>query len=191
MGALVDAFNVMTADLKRLREREAQSERESAWRGMARQVAHEIKNPLTPMKLMLQQLQATAKTDPAFAREMIEPTTKVVLEQIDALARIASDFAAFARFPPRAIAPVRPERGAALRGRGPLRPERRVRRDRRADLADDLPPVRWDRDELRRVFVNLVGERRRGARRGQGAGPRGRPVPPRSTVPRTAATASS
>src|SRR5262249_2968213 len=106
VGALVDAFNVMTADLERLREREAQAQRETAWRGMARQVAHEIKNPLTPMKLMLQQLLATSREDPRAAAEMIEPTAKVVLDQIETLARIASDFSAFARFPPRTLVDV-------------------------------------------------------------------------------------
>jgi len=156
VGALVDAFNVMTADLKRLREREAQSERESAWRGMARQVAHEIKNPLTPMKLMLQQLAATSRSDPSFATQMIEPTTKVVLEQIDALARIASDFSAFARFPPRAIEALdvnEQVRSVAVLYAG----GESAREQIETDLASDLPGVRWDRDEVSRVFVNLVG----------------------------------
>ncbi|MFO0931680.1 MAG: ATP-binding protein [Planctomycetota bacterium] len=156
VGALVDAFNMMTADLKRLREREAQSERESAWRGMARQVAHEIKNPLTPMKLMLQQLAATSRSDPPFATQMIEPTTKVVLEQIDALARIASDFSAFARFPPRAIEAL--DVNELLRSVAVLYAGGESARERiETDLAGDLPTVRWDRDELSRVFVNLVG----------------------------------
>src|SRR4029077_5928505 len=103
IGSLVAAFNHMTSELKEVRARAASAEREAAWRGMARQVAHEIKNPLTPMKLMLQQLVATAKTDPEYAAKSLESTAKVVLEQIDALSRIASDFSAFARFPPRNV----------------------------------------------------------------------------------------
>jgi signal transduction histidine kinase len=125
---------------------------------MARQVAHEIKNPLTPMKQMLQQLTATSKSDPRFAAEMIEPTAKVVLEQIDTLARIASDFAAFARFPPRTLVSVDVNdvlRSVALLYAGGESASPAAARVE-TELGPDLPPVRWDRDELRRVFVNLV-----------------------------------
>ncbi|MCC7139030.1 MAG: HAMP domain-containing protein [Planctomycetes bacterium] len=155
VGGLVRAFNAMAGDLKRLREREALAEREQAWRGMARQVAHEIKNPLTPMKLMLQQLVATSRQDPRAAAGMIEPTAKVVLEQIDTLSRIASDFSAFARFPPRSLVEVDVNdvlRSVALLYTG----GESARETIETDLAPDLPAVRWDRDELRRVFVNLV-----------------------------------
>jgi len=154
LGTLVNAFNSMTGELRSARDRAAKAEREAAWRGMARQVAHEIKNPLTPMKLMLQQLQATAKTDPAFAREMLEPTTRVLLEQIDALSRIASDFAAFARFPPRTLRPC--DLNDVLRSVVALYGTEQHEATVTADLADGLPPVRWDQDELRRVFLNLV-----------------------------------
>ena len=155
IGRLVRGFNEMTADLQKAREQAAKAERETAWRGMARQVAHEIKNPLTPMKLMLQQLQATAAADPRLLAGLVEPTVRVSLEQIDALSRIASDFAAFARFPPRALVDVPVNdvlRSVATLYGGAEGAEAQVT----TDLADDLPPVRWDRDELRRVFVNLV-----------------------------------
>jgi signal transduction histidine kinase len=122
---------------------------------MARQVAHEIKNPLTPMKLMLQQLQATARADPASAARAIEDTARVVLQQVDALARIAGDFSAFARFPPRDVRDV--DVGETLRSVCALYAGSQ---DGRADVEcavePGLPPVRWDADELRRVFVNLV-----------------------------------
>jgi nitrogen fixation/metabolism regulation signal transduction histidine kinase len=159
IGRLVSAFNKMTSDLRVARALAAEAEREAAWRGMARQIAHEIKNPLTPMKLLLQQLLATAKDDPAYAAQTAAPTARVVLEQIDALARIAGDFSAFARFPPRRLEDVdvddvlrsvvalysaAPEGGDAPRATV------------EAALAGGLPAVRWDRDELRRVFVNLV-----------------------------------
>ncbi|HVG93102.1 MAG TPA: HAMP domain-containing sensor histidine kinase, partial [Planctomycetota bacterium] len=155
IGDLIADFDRMTADLRRARERAAVAERETAWRGMARQIAHEIKNPLTPMKLMLQQLLATARSDPRYATEMIEPTARVVLEQIDGLSRIAGDFAAFARFPPRALRDVDVDdvlRSVALLYAGgessPVRVE--------TDLGGGLPAVRWDEDEIRRVYMNLV-----------------------------------
>jgi signal transduction histidine kinase len=122
---------------------------------MARQVAHEIKNPLTPMKLMLQQLQATARADPAAAARAIEETARVVLEQVDALARIAGDFSAFARFPPRRV--VDADVGAMLRSVAALYAgSEQGRAEVEASPAEGLPAVRWDADELRRVFVNLV-----------------------------------
>jgi signal transduction histidine kinase len=155
VGRLVHAFNRMTAELQEARARAAVAEREAAWRGMARQVAHEIKNPLTPMKLMLQQLQATARADPAAALRTIEETARVVLEQIDALARIAGDFSAFARFPPRRV--VDADVGAILRSVAALYAgSEQGKAEVEADVAEGLPTVRWDADELRRVFVNLV-----------------------------------
>ncbi len=155
LGSLVTAFNRMTQDLKDVRARAAKAEREAAWRGMARQVAHEIKNPLTPMKLLLQQLLATREKDPALAAEMVEPLARTVLEQVETLRRIAGDFSAFARFPPRTLRDVDVNRVlasvAALYAAGPDAQAAVSTR-----LAEDLPPVRWDEDELRRVFVNLV-----------------------------------
>ena len=177
LGTLVNAFNSMTGELRSARDRAAKAEREAAWRGMARQVAHEIKNPLTPMKLMLQQLQATAKTDPAFAREMLEPTTRVLLEQIDALSRIASDFAAFARFPPRTLRPcdlndvlrsvVALYGTEQARGDGHRRPRRRA-------PAGPVGPGR-----AAPGVPQPGGERGPGPRPGEGPGARGGALAPR------------
>src|SRR5204862_7252430 len=78
-----------------------------------------------------------------------------VLEQIDALTRIANDFSAFARFPPRSLSDV--DVNDVLRSVGTLYSGGESEgAEVVTDLADGLPAVRWDRDELRRVFVNLV-----------------------------------
>lgn len=77
----------------------ARNERELAWREMARQVAHEIKNPLTPMKLNIQQLQrARSANDPRFD-EYFSRVTKTLVEQIDTLSKIATEFSNFAQIP--------------------------------------------------------------------------------------------
>ncbi|HET6226248.1 MAG TPA: ATP-binding protein, partial [Bacteroidia bacterium] len=77
----------------------AKSERESAWREMAKQVAHEIKNPLTPMKLSLQHLQRTWKDHAPDMDKKMEQVTKTIIDQIDTLSSIATEFSNFAKMP--------------------------------------------------------------------------------------------
>lgn len=97
VGELVLHYNQMMDALAESTERLARSEREMAWKTMARQVAHEINNPLTPMKLTLQQLQRTKGTerfDAAFDR-----STQLLIDQIDNLSHIAKSFSDFAKMP--------------------------------------------------------------------------------------------
>lgn len=97
VGEIVTHYNQMMDALAESTERLARSEREMAWRTMARQVAHEINNPLTPMKLTLQQLQRTKGTerfDNAFDR-----STQLLIDQIDNLSHIAKSFSDFAKMP--------------------------------------------------------------------------------------------
>ena len=99
IGSLVKEYNKMIAALEHSAQRLAQSERESAWREMAKQVAHEIKNPLTPLKLGLQLLEKSWKDkDPKFDLKF-ERFSKSFVEQIESLASIASEFSAFAKMP--------------------------------------------------------------------------------------------
>ena len=77
----------------------ARSERESAWREMAQQVAHEIKNPLTPMKLSVQHLQRAWNEKSGNLDELFQRISKTMIEQIDALSNIASEFSNFAKMP--------------------------------------------------------------------------------------------
>jgi two-component system, NtrC family, nitrogen regulation sensor histidine kinase NtrY len=99
IGRLVAEYNQMAAKLEESAEKLRQSEREGAWREMAKQVAHEIKNPLTPMKLSIQYLQQVQRSEPERARSMIERVSKTLVEQIDNLARIAAAFSDFAKMP--------------------------------------------------------------------------------------------
>jgi len=77
----------------------AKSERESAWREMAKQVAHEIKNPLTPMKLSIQHLQRASQNNASNKEELADRVTKTLIEQIDTLTKIANEFSTFAQMP--------------------------------------------------------------------------------------------
>lgn len=99
IGKLVSEYNAMLVKLEQSANLLAQSERESAWREMAKQVAHEIKNPLTPMKLNLQYLQHLIKNNPDDFKEKFENASSVIIEQIDTLAAIATEFSNFAKFP--------------------------------------------------------------------------------------------
>lgn len=99
IGILVKEYNNKLEELAFAAQQIAQSERESAWREMAKQVAHEIKNPLTPMKLNLQQLQRAFDPSDPDAKSKINRVAKSIIEQIDALATIANEFSHFAKMP--------------------------------------------------------------------------------------------
>lgn len=96
IGELVKEYNKMVLKLDKSAEALAKSEREGAWRQMARQVAHEIKNPLTPMKLSIQYLQKAINTNSPNVKEMTTNVARTLVEQIDHLSKIASDFSQFA-----------------------------------------------------------------------------------------------
>ncbi len=99
IGSLIKEYNKMIAALENSAQKLAQSERENAWREMAKQVAHEIKNPLTPLKLGLQLLEKSWKDkDPKFDIKF-ERFSKSFVEQIDSLSKIASEFSNFAKMP--------------------------------------------------------------------------------------------
>ncbi len=98
LGQLVKAYNKMTDDLEHSTRLLAESEREHAWREMARQIAHEIKNPLTPMKLSIQHLIRMKKMGAENWQEKFEPLAASLIEQIDILSNTASEFSSFAKF---------------------------------------------------------------------------------------------
>ena len=96
IGGLIKEYNRMVAQLEESAAALAKSEREGAWREMARQVAHEIKNPLTPMKLSIQYLQKANNSDAGNVKELTANVAKTLVEQIDHLSKIAADFSQFA-----------------------------------------------------------------------------------------------
>ncbi len=104
IGMLVSEYNRMVANLEESKTALARSEKESAWREMAKQVAHEIKNPLTPMKLTLQQMEKNLQEGP-MGGDKVKKSLEVLLRQVEILNTIASSFSTFARMP--ALAPHR------------------------------------------------------------------------------------
>ena len=96
---LLDGFNAMTSELQKNQNDIAELERETAWKEMAKQVAHEIKNPLTPMKLSVQQLVAAYNDKKTEFDEILKKLSQALLNQIDNLSLIASEFSSFAKMP--------------------------------------------------------------------------------------------
>jgi signal transduction histidine kinase len=113
IGLLVREYNTMLTKLEASKRELAAQEKEAAWREMARQVAHEIKNPLTPMKLSLQFLQKAITERRANAEELIGRISQTLITQIDVLSDIATSFSTFTNLP--AMRPERLDIAAVLR----------------------------------------------------------------------------
>ena len=97
ISALVEAYNLMVRDLDESSKRVAQAERDKAWSEMARQVAHEIKNPLTPIKLQIQRVIRLREKGDAQWGEKFDAIAPVILESIDSLTDTANEFSTFAK----------------------------------------------------------------------------------------------
>jgi two-component system, NtrC family, nitrogen regulation sensor histidine kinase NtrY len=154
IGELIRDYNRMVTELDKSAELLARSERESAWREMAKQIAHEIKNPLTPMKLSVQHLQKAWEDKAGNWEDLFHRTSRTLIEQIDNLSNIASEFSNFAKMP------------RASNERVPLIQKMK-------DIINLFTPVgnheiTWetggvdevyvyiDKEQLSRVFINLI-----------------------------------
>lgn len=98
IGLLVNTYNKMVDDLEQSSRQLAESEREQAWREMARQIAHEIKNPLTPMRLSIQHLRRMKQQEVPNWEQRFDAVSTSLLEQIDILSDTAAEFSNFAKF---------------------------------------------------------------------------------------------
>ena len=156
LGELAAAFNLMAHELAVGRDRLAHAERDQAWAEMARQVAHEVKNPLQPMRMTAQLLQrARAEEDPR-AEQVAERLARTVIEQTEALDRIASDFRSFAGV----AAAQRSEVSVDAWLRALREQTARLFADKQLTLtftgAADDALVSIEQESMARVFVNLV-----------------------------------
>ena len=126
----------------------------AAWGEVARKLAHEIKNPLTPIQLSAQRVRkAWLKSDPAFEKIVTECTRSIV-DEVEALKNLVDEFAQFARLPAANLQPASLDDviEQALSLYDGLFPGIAVKRQ----LAPDLPPLRLDADQMKRVLINLV-----------------------------------
>ncbi len=154
IGNLVSEYNRMISELANSADLLAKSERESAWREMAKQVAHEIKNPLTPMKLSVQHLQRTWQDHAPDMNIKMERLTKTIIEQIDSLSTIATEFSNFAKMPKTNLEKVNVEE-ILLNSIGLYNTTHAVQIDFNSEK-DNVYFVLADKEQLLRVFNNLL-----------------------------------
>ena len=154
MGFIFKIYNKMVEDLEESTRQLAQNEREQAWKEMARQIAHEIKNPLTPMKLSIQYLMKLKEAGVPGWEDKFESVSKSLLEQIDTLSQTATEFSSFARFFSEDI--TRVDLDALIQ-------EQKEFFDNREDVQIEYcregageAPVDARRSQLARVLVNLI-----------------------------------
>ena len=153
LGVLIESYNKMVEDLEESTRQLAHNEREQAWKEMARQIAHEIKNPLTPMKLSIQYLMKLKEENVPGWEEKLESVSKSLLEQIDTLSQTATEFSSFARFYSEEV--TRIDLDALIR-------EQREFFDNREDISFELVLPEGEalvdarRSQLARVLVNLI-----------------------------------
>jgi len=155
VGGLQKAFRQMVIALRENRDELARAERERAWQEMARQVAHEIKNPLTPMQLSAQFIQRAFEEEADNLDSIVSDCTGTIVEQVEALRRIANEFSAYARLPVVNREPTNLNVPVedALNLFEPALPDGvgLVRH-----LADDIPEVMLDLEQIRRLTINLI-----------------------------------
>ncbi len=153
IGRLVDEYNRMIDEMEKSAELLARSERESAWRQMARQVAHEIKNPLTPIKLSMQLLMKAWNDKAPDWEVRLKRFSQTLIMQIDTLSSIASEFSDFAQMPePQMqefdIIPLVQQSASLFRDQS----------DCEIIFESDSPEcfIKSDQNQILRVFNNLI-----------------------------------
>lgn len=152
LGALERAFARMSAELAEAEKRVRRAERVAAWRDIARQMAHEIKNPLTPIRMAVEMLRKARDRDLPDFGALFEEETKIVLDEVERLRRLVEDFSRFARAPrprPEELAVEEVAQHVVDLHAGDEVPVTLVREQR-------VGTIRADRDQLTQVLVNLV-----------------------------------
>lgn len=152
IATLVKAYNLMVNDLAESTKQLAQAERDKAWSSMARQVAHEIKNPLTPMKLQLQRLIRLKQRNAPGWEEKFDEASRIILDHIDILTDTANEFSIIAKLGDEAYTEINLDR---------LLQEEIVMFDNKDNITFTfygLPDVTvmGPKPQLTRVFVNLI-----------------------------------
>jgi signal transduction histidine kinase len=151
VGAVASAFNFMMEDLKTSKEKLVIAERIAAWQEIARRLAHEIKNPLTPIQMAMDTLRKSYKKQHPEFPEILEESTRTVLEEADRLKKIVAEFSDFARMPKPELARIDLNeivRSALSLYQGAMKLD--------LDLAKDLPELDGDKGQLTQVLLNLV-----------------------------------
>jgi len=154
LANLTDTFNEMAADLQAYRIKLVETERLSAFTSMARKVAHEIKNPLTPIKIAIQDLRKSYSiSDPNFASDF-ERSTRTVLAEVTSLTKIVDEFSEFARFP--APKPEFDDLNDIVLSAVTVYSREKESGSLKTDISPKPLPVYADRDQLKRALMNVI-----------------------------------
>ncbi len=159
LSQLADSFNRMTAELLNQRERLVQAERVAAWRELARRLAHELKNPLFPLQLTVENLLRARQNSPEQFDEVFRESSATLLAEISNLKTIIGRFSEFSRMPQPQLQPTDMNevlRGIAKLYRAQLQAPGRKPIECILDLDETLRPVPADSELLHRALSNLV-----------------------------------
>lgn len=150
---LLKSFNIMVEDLRNTQKKLLQSERIAAWQGVARQISHEIKNPLTPIQLSLHRLRKKIHIPEEHSKAVAE-SFRTIEEEIESLRRIATEFSEFARMPKPSL-----ERGSiidTLKSTAILFQNNKYKVPVKLELDEIVPESLFDPEQMKRVFINVI-----------------------------------
>jgi two-component system, NtrC family, nitrogen regulation sensor histidine kinase NtrY len=151
VGKLIDAFNAMGEKLIVARQEKIMAERRATWQRVARIIAHEIKNPLTPIKLSTERLYDKFLNKSKDFSEVMKSTTNTILAEIDNMQKLVDTFHKYAKFPDPVLKPER-LRDVLAEICGLLGSEAAIT----CDIAANLPEVKIDKGQIREAMINLI-----------------------------------
>jgi signal transduction histidine kinase len=157
LGELAASFNRMTEDLLQQKDRAVQAERVAAWRELARRLAHELKNPLFPLQVTVENLLRAREKSPEIFEEVFRESTSTLLAEINNLKAIIGRFSEFSRMPQPQRRPTQVNevlRSVLRVFQAQLQADSKIAAH--MDLAGDLPEISADPDLLHRALSNLV-----------------------------------
>lgn len=161
IGRLIDSFNLMVSRLDSQQRRLLDMEKVAGWREMARHLAHEIKNPLLPIRLAVQEMRDQYHGEDGKYRNFLDESTRVVEDELGHLQRLVKEFSSFAKLP--GLSPTTGSIERLVSDIAKLYPQ--VETQIMADPA--VPEFPFDSDQLRRVFVNLFDNSTSSSRDGE------------------------
>jgi two-component system nitrogen regulation sensor histidine kinase NtrY len=152
LAFLADSFNAMTAELAANRAKLLQTEKVTAWQEIARRLAHELRNPLTPIRLSAERILRRSKTDPEHLAEIVEPSVNAILTEVVRLDTLLKEFGGFARLPApqKTVVALRPLVDDLLATYRAAHPDLRTSSEGLADIG-----VVADPSQMEQVFTNL------------------------------------